>query len=109
MIYPGRHRLRGDLRSTSIGHKLQKSRWGEDDGRFFSVAQSTKRMGLLQLNKRKNFLSLRVVRHRRVGAFSLEDLTNISILKNGMAPLGPSGSPGMEGPQSLSCQELDDG
>lgn len=87
MIYPGRHRLRGDLRSTSIGHKLQKSRWGEDDGRFFSVAQSTKRMGLLQLNKRKNFLSLRVVRHRRVGAFSLEDLTKYQYFKkwNGSA------------------------
>lgn len=61
MIYLREKKLQGHLRSISVEHRLQKSHGIEDDGCVFSVAKNTKRMGLLMLSKRKNFLTPRLV------------------------------------------------
>lgn len=57
----------------------------EDDGCFYSVAKSTKKMGLFKLNERKGCLT-----PNRVRDVSLEDSTKVSVLFYVMDSLGPS-------------------
>ena len=71
MIYLREKKLQGHLRSISVEHRLQKSHGIEDDGCVFSVAKNTKRMGLLMLSKRKNFLTPRLVWHQIAWEISL--------------------------------------